>query len=124
MSEEHARIVTEARNAAVPIDPAWRFDDEERRQWEQLSDDIEGLAEAVERADASGIHTGEFDEVIDRAGRHAEDIDDEWFICGTERTSRTLYGEQAKWAALVHAIWNLTEVLLEMRAAQDRVLAR
>ncbi|MCH4249261.1 MAG: hypothetical protein LKF88_00050 [Microbacteriaceae bacterium] len=118
MSAAHARVVAEARKAAAPIDPSWNFDEEERAQWLRLSDDIEGLAEAVERADAQGIHRDEFDEIIDRAGRHAEDIDDEWFICGTEQTSRMLYGEQARWASLAHAIWNLTEVLLEMRAAQ------
>ena len=118
---EHGDLIAEARSQASEIDPEWKFDEHEAEQWRLLREDVLALADAVEATDASGLPDDEFDTVIDRAGRHAEDIDHEWYICGTERESKILYGEQARWASLAHAIWDLTEVLLEARLERRRV---
>jgi hypothetical protein len=119
----HDTLIAEARSTASAIDPAWKFDDHETEQWTLLREDVLALADAVEAAEKSGLPEDGYDVLIDRAGRHAEDIDHEWYICGTEAESSLLYGEQARWAALAHAIWNLTEALLEMRFAKRRAAA-
>lgn len=109
------QLIENARAITGEIDPNWKLDEHETAEWTLLAADILALIEAIEHAKAKGAAKDEYEDLIVRAAGHAKDLNEEWFITGTAADGNMLYGELARWAALAHAIWDLTEVLLALR---------
>lgn len=109
------QLIEQALANSGEIDPAWRFDEDETATWKQFSAEIRELADAIHAGQSSKLASDAYQELIERSYRHAKELDAEWFITGTEQEGNVLYGDQARWANLAHGVWDLVEVLLEVR---------
>ena len=109
------QLIEQAQAFSSTIDPAWKLDEHETAVWEQFRKDIADLADAIARTEAGEAGHDDYNELIDSAYKHAKQLDDEWFITGTEHEGNVLYGAQERWARLAHYVWDLIEVLLVKR---------
>lgn len=112
---DYKQLIEEATSFTATIDPAWKFDEHEIEVWHQFQQGISDLAEAISRTEAGEAKHDDYNGLIDTAYRHAKELDEEWFITGTEQEGNVLYGDQERWGQLAHYVWDLIEILLVKR---------